>query len=181
MFYNTGISTYIWLLTNRKAPERRGKVQLINGVNRFRKMRKSLGDKRKELGPDDIDTLIRLYADFQEGPEVKVFDNADFGFHRITVERPLRLNFLASPERIARLADEKTWQALLTSKKKGAAAAAEILEGEATQKAVLGVLQSLNADTLYKNRDAFTKDIKSAAKTQGPALLTCIQDTVIYS
>ena len=103
MFYNTGISTYIWLLTNRKAPERRGKVQLINGVTHFRKMRKSLGDKRKELGPGDIDTLTRLYADFQQGPKVKVFDNSAFGFHRITVERPLKLNFQASRERIARL------------------------------------------------------------------------------
>jgi type I restriction enzyme M protein len=122
MFYNTGISTYIWLLTNRKAPERKGKVQLINGVEHFRKMRKSLGDKRKELGPDDIDTLTRLYAEFEEGPEVKIFDNQDFGFHRITVERPLKLNFQASPERIARLDDERAWQNLVTSKKKGAAA-----------------------------------------------------------
>ena len=181
MFYNTGISTYVWLLTNRKAPERRGKVQLINGINRFRKMRKSLGNKRKELGPDDIDTLTRRYADFTEGPEVKVFDNTDFGFHRITVERPLRLNFQASPERIARLTDEKTWQALLTSKKKGAAAAAEGLEGEATQRAVLDLLKTLAAPVgwtsaaqsteqtapLYKSRGAFTKSLKAAAKTRG--------------
>ncbi len=68
MFYNTGISTYIWLVTNRKAPERKGKVQLINGVGHFRKMRKSLGNKRKELGSEDIDQLTRLYADFCEGP-----------------------------------------------------------------------------------------------------------------
>jgi len=195
MFYNTGISTYVWLLTNRKAPERRGKVQLINGVNRFRKMRKSLGDKRKELGPDDIDTLTRRYADFTEGPEVKVFDNADFGFHRITVERPLRLNFQASPERIARLTDEKTWQALLTSKKKGAAAAAEILEGEATQRAVLNLLKTLATPEpvgwtsaaqsteptppLYQNRDAFTKVLKSAARTRGLKLAAPVLKAIL--
>ncbi|WP_295429788.1 N-6 DNA methylase [uncultured Thiodictyon sp.] len=193
MFYNTGISTYVWILTNRKAKARRGKVQLINGVNRFRKMRKSLGDKRKELGPDDIDALTRRYADFTEGPEVKVFDNADFGFHRITVERPLRLNFQASPERIARLTDEKTWQALLTSKKKGAAAAAEILEGEATKKAVLDLLKTLAAPVdrtsaaqsteptapLYKNRDAFTKSLKSAAKTRGLKLAAPVLKVIL--
>ncbi len=65
MFYNTGISTYIWLVTNRKAPERKGKVQLINGVSHFRKMRKSLGNKRKELGAEHIDALTRLYAEFE--------------------------------------------------------------------------------------------------------------------
>ncbi|WP_216644802.1 type I restriction-modification system subunit M [Candidatus Thiodictyon syntrophicum] len=193
MFYNTGISTYVWLLTNRKAPARRGKVQLINGVNRFRKMRKSLGDKRKELGPDDIDTLTRLYADFTAGPEVKVFDNADFGFHRITVERPLRLNFQASPERIERLKEEKTWQALLTSKKKGGGAAAEILEGEATQRAVLDLLKTLAAPLdrtsaapsteptapLYKNRDVFTKSLKSAARTRGLKLAAPVLKAIL--
>jgi type I restriction enzyme M protein len=99
MFYNTGISTYVWLVTNRKAKHRRGKVQLVNGVSYFQKMRKSLGDKRKELGEDHIVELARLYAGFDpmvEHPDVKVFDNADFGFHRITVERPLKLNFQAS-------------------------------------------------------------------------------------
>ncbi|MFY9973466.1 MAG: N-6 DNA methylase, partial [Chromatiaceae bacterium] len=179
MFYNTGISTYIWLLTNRKAPERRGKIQLINGVSHFRKMRKSLGDKRKELGQEDIDTLTRLYADFQEGPEVKLFDNADFGFHRITVERPLKLNFQASPERIARLEEEKTWQGLATSKKKGAAAEAEIAAGRATQEAVLGVLQSMDPDTLYKDRDAVTKALKAAARAKGVHLAAPVLKAVL--
>ncbi len=179
MFYNTGISTYIWLVTNRKAPERKGKVQLINGVGHFRKMRKSLGDKRKELGPEDIDALTRLYADFAEGPEVKLFDNADFGFHRITVERPLRLNFQASPERIARLDEDKTWQGLATSKKKGVAAEAEIAAGRATQQAVLGVLQSMDAETLYKDRDAFTKALKAAAKSRGVQLAAPVFKAVL--
>ena len=77
MFYNTGISTYICLVSNRKAAERRGKVQLINGVTHFQKMRKSLGDKRKELGDEHIAALTRLYAEFTPGPEVKIFDNDD--------------------------------------------------------------------------------------------------------
>src|SRR5213079_1407880 len=78
MFYNTGIATYVWLLTNHKAPERRGKVQLINATDHFRKMRKSLGSKRKELGPEDIALITRLYGDFAENERSKIFDNDDF-------------------------------------------------------------------------------------------------------
>ncbi len=103
MFYNTGISTYIWVLTNHKAPERKGKIQLINAAEFFQKMRKSLGSKRKELGPDDIDRITALYGEFEAGAYSRIFDNADFGYRTITVERPLRLNFQASPERLARL------------------------------------------------------------------------------
>ncbi len=90
MFYNTGIATYIWLLTNHKADERRGKVQLIDGTAFYRKMRKSLGSKRRELGPGDIAAIATLYGDFAENERSKIFDNADFGYRAITVERPLR-------------------------------------------------------------------------------------------
>ena len=90
MFYNTGISTYIWILTNRKQPERRGKVQLINATEFFQKMRKSLGSKRKELGPDDIKCIVTLYTDFSENEYSKIFDNEDFGYSTIVVERPQR-------------------------------------------------------------------------------------------
>jgi len=167
MFYNTGISTYIWVVTNRKAPERRGKIQLVNGVKLFQKMRRSLGDKRKELSPEHIDTLTRLYAEFVEGPEVKIFDNEDFGFRRIAVERPLQINLQASPERIGRLDNEKAWQNLLTSKKKDKrAAAAEIEEGERTQQAVRTVLGRLDPERRYTSRDAFVKDLKAAAKAE---------------
>jgi type I restriction enzyme M protein len=166
MFYNTGISTYIWLVTNRKAPERKGKVQLVNGVSYFQKMRKSLGDKRKELGDDHIATLTRLYADFAETDEVKIFDNEDFGFHRVTVERPLKLNFQVTPERIARLADENGWQNLTKSKKKGAAGETEVAEGERIQQAVLGALQAVDDSMLYKSRDRFIKVLKGEFKNR---------------
>ena len=173
MFYNTGINTYIWLVTNRKAKHRRGKVQLINGVDYFQKMRKSLGDKRKELSPEHIRELTKLYAEFKEGPNVKVFDNEDFGFRRVTVERPLKLNFQASPERLARLEDETAWANLARSKKKNAKAAeAEIAEGRRTQDAVRGVLKAINPAKLYTSRDAFLKDLKAAAKQQDVKLST---------
>lgn len=182
MFYNTGISTYIWLVSNRKGAHRRGKVQLINGVSYFQKMRKSLGDKRKELSAEHIRDLAKLYAEFDPGsehPDVKVFDNTDFGFHRITVERPLQLNFQASEERIARLADERTWQGLLTSKKKGERAKAEIAEGQALQDAVLAVLNSLDGDTLHKARPAFEKALKAEAKRQDVVIPAPVKKAIL--
>jgi type I restriction enzyme M protein len=101
LFYNTGISTYFWVVTNRKAPERRGKVQLVDAREFFVKMRKSLGEKRKEISDHQIDDITRLYADFTEGEKVKIFSNETFGFLRITVERPLRLRWEVNNDTIA--------------------------------------------------------------------------------
>ncbi len=89
MFYNTGISTYIWLLSNHKIKNRRGKVQLINASSFHQKMRKSLGSKRKEMGAEDIDKIIKLYGSFEENKFSKIFDSNEFGYTAITVERPL--------------------------------------------------------------------------------------------
>ncbi|WP_262402761.1 class I SAM-dependent DNA methyltransferase [Actinomadura sp. CNU-125] len=102
LFYNTGISTYFWVLTNRKNPDHRGKVMLVDAREHFAKMRKSLGDKRKYITRDQIEDLTRLYSDAlqvakdAEHPlhgKAKVFKNEDFGYRRITVERPLKLRF----------------------------------------------------------------------------------------
>ena len=93
LFYNTGISTYFWIVTNRKSAERRGKVQLIDARELFTKMRKSLGEKRKEISPEQIAEIVRLHGDFTENERVKIFPNESFGFLRITVERPLRLRW----------------------------------------------------------------------------------------
>jgi type I restriction enzyme M protein len=112
LFYNTGISTYFWVLTNRKRPERRGKVQLIDARDQWVKMRKSLGDKRKEISADQIAGITRLYAEFTEGERVKILPNESFGFQRITVERPLRLRFEITAETAERLAATKQWAKL---------------------------------------------------------------------
>ncbi|GAA0876703.1 class I SAM-dependent DNA methyltransferase [Wandonia haliotis] len=90
LFYNTGISTYIWIISNHKPGKRKGKVQLINGVDFFQKMTKSLGDKRNELNDDHIAQLTKLYGDFKETKHSKIFDNEDFGYSKVTVERPER-------------------------------------------------------------------------------------------
>lgn len=179
MFYNTGINTYVWVVTNRKPKERRGKVQLINGVSFFRKMRKSLGDKRKELGPSDIDALSQLFGDFAEGEHVKIFDNEDFGFHRITVERPLKLDFQASEKRIARLEDERGWQNLLKTKKKGQAGAKEVEEGRELREAVRRVLARFDAERVYMSRPAFTKYLKAHAKAEGVSLPAAVTKAIL--
>ncbi len=96
MFYNTGIATYVWIISNRKPPARKGKVQLIDASGMWQKMRKSLGSKRKELSDEHIAHVTRLFGSFQEAkdedgkPISRIFDNEDFGYHAITVERPLR-------------------------------------------------------------------------------------------
>ncbi len=100
LFYNTGISTYFWVVTNRKAPERRGKVQLIDAREYFVKMRKSLGEKRKQIADAQIEEITRLYGEFAEGDKVKIFRNEAFGFLRITVERPLQLRWEITEETI---------------------------------------------------------------------------------
>jgi type I restriction enzyme M protein len=112
LFYNTGISTYFWIVTNRKAPERRGKVQLVDARPYFVKMRKSLGEKRKEIAPPQIEEITRLYGDFAECEQVKVFPNEAFGFLRITVERPLQLRWEITDETITAVLATKPIQKL---------------------------------------------------------------------
>ena len=101
MFYNTGIATYVWVLTNRKSERRLGKVQLIDATMWFRPLRKNLGKKNCELGPEDIERICQTFLDFEETAESRVFDNEEFGYWKVMVERPLRLKVDLSPERSA--------------------------------------------------------------------------------
>jgi type I restriction enzyme M protein len=98
MFYNTGIGTYVWIVTNRKEKRRKGKIQLLDAREFYIPMRRSLGDKRRKIGEqedgrDQIAEIVRLYGRFTDGDALKIFDNADFGYTRVTVERPLRLRY----------------------------------------------------------------------------------------
>ena len=177
LFYNTGISTYLWIVTNRKEEHRRGKIQLIDATGFFTKMRKSLGNKRHEIGdgregiPDHIAEITRLYGDFTEGEQVRIFDNADFGYQRITVERPLRLNFAVSDERLSKVGEVKQFVNLATSKKRKdqEKARAEIVEGAKMQQLILDALdtRSLSSSGVIKNRDEFTKLLRGAFKDSG--------------
>jgi len=146
MFYNTGIATYVWILSNHKATERKGRVQLIDGSQHFAKMRKSLGSKRQYITDEQISDLVRLYGRFEETPQSKIFPIEAFGYRRITVERPLCLNFQTSPERIEKVLEEKAIQKL---------------EAPARQR-LIDALRSMDANTLHRNREQFSKLLKKA-------------------
>ena len=109
MFYNTGIATYVWVLTNRKPEHRRGKVQLIDATQWYQPLRKNLGKKNCELGEEDIARICETFLAFEETEQSKIFDNAAFGYWKVTVERPLRLAVDLSYQRRAefRIACEK--------------------------------------------------------------------------
>ncbi|WP_239710284.1 MULTISPECIES: class I SAM-dependent DNA methyltransferase [unclassified Mammaliicoccus] len=162
LFYNTGISTYVWILTNRKPAWRKEKIQLVNAVDFYEKMRKSLGEKRHYITQKQINEIIRMYGDFKEQEYVKIFDNEDFGYQKVVVESPLKLNFKIDEERIERLQEQKAFQNLATSKKKGDAGVSEVERGRERQQQILDVLKNLKSDSLYKNREAFIKKLKEA-------------------
>lgn len=92
LFYNTGIATYIWVLSNKKTAHRQGKVQLIDATQWYKPLRKNLGKKNCELSPEDIERITRTFLDFKETPESKIFPNPAFGYWKVTIERPLRLH-----------------------------------------------------------------------------------------
>lgn len=159
MFYNTGIYTYVWVVSNRKPEHRRGKVQLIDGTGFHQKMKKSLGDKRHEMSEEHIAELTRLYGNMQEGQHSRIFANQDFGYIKLTIERPLRLNFQTSPERIERLATQSAFVALAESKKRKDAKGrvAEEVAGKIVQKAILAVLGTLDPDRIWISRATFAQ------------------------
>ncbi len=181
LFYNTGISTYVWVLTNRKQQRRRDKIQLIDGRQFFVKMRKSLGNKRNELSREQIDDLTRVHGSFTDGetrdltdedpvthlertrPRIvnKVFDNDDFGYRKITVERPLRLNFAATPERIARLEEDEKFGKLTQDRKRPGRQPQEVI------RSVLCSVAQVTGGELYKNRESFSEMLKETAKCTG--------------
>lgn len=196
LFYNTGIFTYIWIVTNRKSKQRRGKVQLINGVQFYRKMRKSLNNKRNEISPEFIDELTKVYGDFQDGQTrlliadgkeeefvvSKVFDNSDFGYRQITVERPLRLNFQVSPERIARLKESNGFKNLASSKKKDKKAIAEDIDaGKKQQEKILQMLARFDACRVYLDRTSFLTDIAQHSDSQNLKLSSPLKKLVAAS
>ncbi len=192
LFYNTGIATYVWVVTNRKVPARRGLVQLIDATSFWVLMRKSLGDKRREIPLEKGQDILRILADFRDGDtrrvvhdgqeeEVvvsRVFPTTHFGFRKITVERPLRLNFQATPERLARLEEERGFQALAQSRKKGAAGAKEQAEGRAEQEAIRALLRALPG-TLFKDREEFETVLAASARKAGVRLSAPVRKAIL--
>ncbi|BAV74569.1 type I restriction-modification system methyltransferase subunit [Pseudomonas chlororaphis subsp. aurantiaca] len=156
MFYNTGIATYVWILSNHKATARQGKVQLIDGSQHYAKMRKSLGSKRQYITEEQIDDLVRLYGRFESTAQSKIFPIEAFGYRRITVERPLRLNFQTSTERVSKVQEEKAIQKLDSS----------------AQQQLIAALQAMDANMLHRNREQFSKLLKEALAAHSISLST---------
>lgn len=159
LFYNTGIQTYVWLLTNRKGPTRRGKVQLIDasGERFWKSMRKSLGSKRREIPPEACDEITRIYAEMLNGDGdwgdvSKIFDTTDFGYREIRVERPLKLAFEVTPEGLEAVREAKAFAKL----------------DEADQGRVLQALQErLQAGERWMDRSAFDRALTDALRGSG--------------
>jgi len=159
LFYNTGIFTYIWIVTNNKGKRRQGKVQLINTISFFEKMKTSLGMKRNRISDDQITTITKIYEEFTANEYCKIFDNQDFGYTRITVERPLKLSFKITDERLERLKQEISLHKLgkLKPSVKGSALVTDIIK----------VLKSIDSSKIFKDREEFAELVKDASLKAG--------------
>lgn len=217
LFYNTGINTYIWILTNKKSEKRKGKVQLVNGADFFRKMRKSLGSKRHKINeaesekldlmnfvdPHQVKLIAKIYRNFDAEPfEIpagllssdkvqvepsafssvefnRIYSNHFFGYRKVRIDRPLRLNFEATPERIARIEEQSTFQNLTKSKKKDPAAReADEAAGREQQSALKQMLEDL-PDELIKDRAKFLKILRQTAKKHQLKLTASLTKAIV--
>ncbi len=183
LFYNTGIFTYLWIVTNKKEKHRKGKIQLIDGTSHFKKMRKSLGNKRHEICKDQRKEILHFFEKFTENEQSKIFDNEDFGYQRITVERPQKLNFKVDKQRLEKVKQSKKFQALAKSKKKKdkQAALIEIAKGEQLQHAIIEALQSLIPHGMLKNRDEFPDLMKNAFSHNGIKVPAALFNDILFS
>ncbi|MGH6986616.1 MAG: type I restriction-modification system subunit M [Caulobacteraceae bacterium] len=195
LFYNTGIATYVWLLTNRKAAARKGKVQLIDASSFWVPMRRSMGDKRREIPFDkarDIVAILSAFQDSETRPVGKdgeredvvvsrIFPTTHFGFRKITVERPLRLNFEASLDRIARLDDQSGFRNLAMSKRRDDESRQRDIEaGLRRQEEIRALLHALRkegereleegARRQYDSREEFVAALNEVAMRRGDRL-----------
>ena len=179
LFYNTGISTYVWVLSTRKAQERRGQVQLIDASDLWEPMRKSLGNKRREITKEQLDTIVALYDANEETERVQIFPNEAFGFRKIRVERPLRLNVQASAERIKRLWEERAFEKLAKSRKKDPEARRKAIEeGTYKQEQTIKMLQEM-APTLSRDYNAFRDRLKKEIKKRGLGLRKPVRTAIL--
>ncbi|MEU7947415.1 class I SAM-dependent DNA methyltransferase [Micromonospora taraxaci] len=179
LFYNTGISTYFWILTNRKSPDHAGKVVLLDARDYFAKMRKSLGDKRKYLTGEQIGEITRLYAEalqVADDPEhplhqrVKIFANEDFGYRRITVERPLKLRFEVTEETLAQVRESKPIQKALDADTFGTALKPLVGQSWSTKRAAWDAVRSAMAEggVLWPTGAPFHKALREVIGVRDP-------------
>lgn len=170
LFYNTGIYTYIWVVTNNKPENRKGKIQLINasGEKFFEKMKSSLGMKRHEISDIQRDDITKIFQEFEEGEFSKIFDNKDFGYARITIERPLKRNFEVNDKRIEILKQEKNFSRLPENK------ASDKIP---SQKQILDCIDKI-PKKLYKNYPEFSNELKVVFSKNKVKVSSPLQKTI---
>ena len=168
IFYNTGIFTYIWIITNKKEAKRVGKIQLINAISFFENMKTSLGNKRHFISAEQISQITKIYQDFKPGEFSKIFENKDFAYTRITVDRPLKRNFQATEERINRLEQESAFVKIADAKLK---------PKEPKQEDVKAVLKKMPSK-LYKDSEEFSNDLKDAFSHANFKLSSSLQKAI---
>jgi type I restriction enzyme M protein len=181
LFYNTGINTYFWIITNRKTDNRKGKVVLLDAREQWAKMRKSLGAKRKEIPDDQIAVTTQLYHDAVDlngtDDRVKVLSNSDFGYQRITVERPMRRRWYVTDETLSAIAVSKPFMSLANPSKGVVDASAAVHEGEETQKRLLDTLSSLR-DAPDDLEAAFNKRLGNALGQAGLTIPAALRKAI---
>jgi type I restriction enzyme M protein len=178
LFYNTGISTYVWVLSNRKRAERLGKIQLIDARDFFTKMRKSLGSKRNELSDEDIDRITQIYGDFSESEHSKIFDNEYFGYQRVVMERPRRYRYQITDEVIEVVNASKHFEALTEPLKKSNDPETALVDGERQQKALLAALEAIrDVDTI--DLEKFENNLKAALQAKGVTASSRLRKAIV--
>jgi type I restriction enzyme M protein len=151
LFYNTGIPTFVLVLSNCKPERREGKVQLIDAREMYDEMERGLGEKRHELSDDHIDEITNIFGDLEANGRSKVLPNEEFGYRRIVIDRPLRMSFQATPERIESLDEERAF----TNR------------DEKTQEAIKNALSTLDSETVWMDRDNFIDEVELCLNMNG--------------
>ncbi|WP_302852651.1 type I restriction-modification system subunit M [Methanosphaera stadtmanae] len=164
LFFNTGIKTYIWILTNEKTSERQGKIQLIDATEEYTKIRKSLGNKRNTITEEHITKIKEYYNTIENTDKIKIFDNTDFGYTKVVVERPLQRNYQINNERLDNLYSIPAFKKLAESKNKNPEEQQkEEKKGKQKQQEIIESLKTIGTDK-YTNWDQFEAKIKQALK-----------------
>ncbi|MBT3192986.1 MAG: SAM-dependent DNA methyltransferase [Verrucomicrobia bacterium] len=181
MFYNTGIQTYLWILTNQKPARSRGKVMLVDasGSDFWTQMDKSVGAKRREITEGQRDALLKIFRKYRETEVVRIFPSTVFGYRKIRVERPLRLNFCNAPERVERLREITVFKNLAVSKKRDKKKAVENeKKGREFQAEIIAALESMPGDVI-KDREVFIGVMEKALDEAGVKARAPVKKAII--
>lgn len=162
LFYNTGIHTFIWVVSNRKPKERQGKIQLVDARDLYDEMRRNLGDKSHKLSEGHIENITSIFGEFSESERCKIFPNEEFGYRRIAIDRPLRLSFRANEDRIESLDEERAF----TNR------------SEETQKAIKDSLYKLGSEKVWKDADKFHKAVRDQFAKDGVDVRQSVHNSI---